>query len=176
MDIVKKDIGDNAEAEVVLYQPDSSIHIEVLVEGETVWLTQQQIAQLFDKSVSVISRHISNIIKDGELDEDSVCKESLRTAADGKKYRTKFYNLDVIISVGYRVKSIVGTKFRQWANSVLRQYLLRGYAVHQQLMLMESRIERKLCAHHDEIQNIKAIQQQQQEQLDFFCPHKPASS
>ena len=168
MDIVKKDIGGNAEAEVVLYQPDSSIHIEVLVEGETVWLTQQQMSELFSTTRNNITLHIRNIFKEGELNEDSVCKESLRTASDGKKYRTKFYNLDVIISVGYRVKSIVGTKFRQWANSVLRQYLLRGYAVHQQLMLMESRIERKLCAHHDEIQNIKAIQQQQQEQFDFF--------
>ena len=147
MDIVKKDIGGNAEAEVVLYQPDSRIHIEVLVEGETVWLTQQQMSELFSTTRNNITLHIRNIFKEGELNEDSVCKESLRTAADGKKYRTKFYNLDVIISVGYRVKSIVGTKFRQWANSVLRQYLLRGYAVHQQLMLMESRIERKLCAH-----------------------------
>lgn len=168
MDIDKKDIGGNAEAEVVLYQPDSSIHIEVLVEGETVWLTQQQMSELFSTTRNNITLHIRNIFKEGELYEDSVCKESLRTAADGKKYRTKFYNLDVIISVGYRVKSIVGTKFRQWANSVLRQYLLRGYAVHQQLILMESRIERKLCAQHDEIQNIKAIQQQHQEQLDFF--------
>ena len=168
MDIAKKDLGGNAEAEVVLYQPDSSIHIEVLVEGETVWLTQQQMSELFSTTRNNITLHIRNIFNEGELDEDSVCKESLRTAADGKKYRTKFYNLDVIISVGYRVKSIVGTKFRQWANSVLRQYLLRGYAVHQQLMLMESRIEGKLCAQHDEIQTIKAIQQRQQEQLDFF--------
>ncbi len=150
MDIIKKDLGDNAEAEVVLYQPDSSIHIEVLVEGETVWLTQQQMSELFSTTRNNITLHIRNIFNEGELDEDSVCKESLRTAADGKKYRTKLYNLDVIISVGYRVKSIVGTKFRQWANSVLRQYLLRGYAVHQQLMLMESRIEGKLCAQHDE--------------------------
>ena len=163
MDIIKKDLGGNAEAEVVLYQPDSSIRIEVLVEGETVWLTQQQMSELFSTTRNNITLHIRNIFNEGELDEDSVCKESLRTAADGKKYRTKFYNLDVIISVGYRVKSIVGTKFRQWANSVLRQYLLRGYAVHQQLMLMESRIEGKLCAQHDEIQTIKAIQQRQQE-------------
>ena len=116
MDIIKKDLGGNAEAEVVLYQPDSSIHIEVLVEGETVWLTQQQMSELFSTTRNNITLHIRNIFNEGELDEDSVCKESLRTAADGKKYRTKFYNLDVIISVGYRVKSIVGTKFRQWAN------------------------------------------------------------
>ena len=97
MDIVKKDIGGNAEAEVVLYQPDSSIHIEVLVEGETVWLTQQQMSELFSTTRNNITLHIRNIFKEGELNEDSVCKESLRTAADGKKYRTKFYNLDVIV-------------------------------------------------------------------------------
>ena len=97
MDIVKKDIGGNAEAEVVLYQPDSSIHIEVLVEGETVWLTQQQMSELFSTTRNNIILHIRNIFKEGELNEDSVCKESLRTAADGKKYRTKFYNLDVIV-------------------------------------------------------------------------------
>ena len=168
MDIIKKDLGDNAEAEVVLYQPDSSIHIEVLVEGETVWLTQQQMSELFSTTRNNITLHIRNIFNEGELDEDSVCKESLRTAADGKKYRTKFYNLDVIISVGYRVKSIVGTKFRQWANSVLKQYLLRGYAVHQQIKLLEQRVDDKLLIQHDEIRLIRERQDRQQEQLDFF--------
>ena len=85
MDIAKKDLGGNAEAEVVLYQPDSSIHIEVLVEGETVWLTQQQMSELFSTTRNNITLHIRNIFNEGELDEDSVCKESLRTAADGKK-------------------------------------------------------------------------------------------
>ena len=80
MDIIKKDLGDNAEAEVVLYQPDSSIHIEVLVEGETVWLTQQQMSELFSTTRNNITLHIRNIFNEGELDEDSVCKESLRTA------------------------------------------------------------------------------------------------
>ena len=168
MDIIKKDLGVNAEAEVVLYQPDSSIHIEVLVEGETVWLTQQQMSELFSTTRNNITLHIRNIFNEGELDEDSVCKESLRTAADGKKYRTKFYNLDVIISVGYRVKSIVGTKFRQWANSVLKQYLLRGYAVHQQIKLLEQRVDDKLLIQHDEIRLIRERQDRQQEQLDFF--------
>ena len=168
MDIAKKDLGGNAEAEVVLYQPNSSIHIKVLVEGETVWLTQQQMSELFSTTRNNITLHIRNIFNEGELDEDSVCKESLRTAADGKKYRTKFYNLDVIISVGYRVKSIVGTKFRQWANSVLKQYLLRGYAVHQQIKLLEQRVDDKLLIQHDEIRLIRERQDRQQEQLDFF--------
>ena len=161
MDIIKKDLGVNAEAEVVLYQPDSSIHIEVLVESETVWLTQQQMSELFSTTRNNITLHIRNIFNEGELDEDSVCKESLRTAADGKKYRTKFYNLDVIISVGYRVKSIVGTKFRQWANSVLKQYLLRGYAVHQQIKLLEQRVDDKLLIQHDEIRLIRERQDRQ---------------
>ena len=143
MDIIKKDLGVNAEAEVVLYQPDSRLLATTLLS-------------------------ISEICNEGELDEDSVCKESLRTAADGKKYRTKFYNLDVIISVGYRVKSIVGTKFRQWANSVLKQYLLRGYAVHQQIKLLEQRVDDKLLIQHDEIRLIRERQDRQQEQLDFF--------
>ena len=152
MDIAKKDLGGNSQ--IVLYQPNETISIEVLVEGETVWLTQQQMSELFSTTRNNITLHIRNIFNEGELDEDSVCKESLRTAADGKKYRTKFYNLDVIISVGYRVKSIVGTKFRQWANSVLKQYLLRGYAVHQQIKLLERRVDDKLLIQHDEIRLI----------------------
>ena len=97
MDIVKKDIGGNAEAEVVLYQPDSSIHIEVLVEGETVWLTQQQIADLFGTKRPAITKHLSNIFNSGELDKDSVSSILEHTAADGKTYKTLFYNLDVIV-------------------------------------------------------------------------------
>ena len=88
-----------------MYQPDETIRLEVRVESETVWLTQQQMAELFMTTRNNITLHIGNIFKEGELDKDSVCKESLLTAADGKKYWTKFYNLDVIISVGYRVKS-----------------------------------------------------------------------
>ena len=88
---------DNLLRKYAEYQPDSSIHIEVLVEGETVWLTQQQMSELFSTTRNNITLHIRNIFKEGELNEDSVCKESLRTAADGKKYRTKFYNLDVIV-------------------------------------------------------------------------------
>ncbi len=106
--------------EIVLYQPNDQLSIEVKLENETVWLTQQQMAMLFNTTRNNITLHIGNIFKEGELDKDSVCKESLLTAADGKVYTTNFYNLDVIISVGYRVKSIVGTKFRQWANKVKR--------------------------------------------------------
>ena len=140
MDIVKKDIGGNAEAEVVLYQPDSSIHIEVLVEGETVWLTQQQIADLFGTKRPAITKHLSNIFNSGELDKDSVSSILEHTAADGKTYKTLFYNLDAILSVGYRVNSINATSFRRWASTVLKQYLLRGYAVQQQIQHLERQI------------------------------------
>ena len=104
------------KGEIVLYQPDDNVRLEVRIQDDTVWLTQQQMAELFNTTRNNITLHIGNIFKEGELEVNSVRKESLLTAADGKKYRTKFYNLDVIISVGYRVKSQVGTRFRQWAN------------------------------------------------------------
>ena len=120
--------------EIVLYQPDETLRLEVRLEQETLWLTQAQMAVLFLTTRNNITLHIRNIFKEGELQEISVSKESLLTAADGKKYNTKFYNLDVIISVGYRVKSIRGTYFRIWAMKVLKTYLLRGYSVNQQLL------------------------------------------
>ena len=116
-----------------MYQPDETIRLEVRVENETVWLTQQQMADLFQTTRNNITLHIGNIFKEGELVETSVRKDSLLTATDGKKYRTKIYNLDVIISVGYRVKSKRGTLFRQWANQILKDYLLKGYSINKNL-------------------------------------------
>ena len=172
MDIVKKDIGGNAEAEVVLYQPDSSIHIEVLVEGDTVWLTQQQIADLFGTKRPAITKHLSNIFNSGELDKDSVSSILEHTAADGKTYKTLFYNLDAILSVGYRVNSINATSFRRWASTVLKQYLLRGYAVQRQIQQLERQIDLRLTTlqSHTETQigEVRRQLQQHQEQLDFF--------
>ena len=172
MDVVKKDIGGNAEAEVVLYQPDSSIHIEVLVEGETVWLTQQQIADLFGTKRPAITKHLSNIFNSGELDKDSVSSILEHTAADGKTYKTLFYNLDAILSVGYRVNSINATSFRRWASTVLKQYLLRGYAVQRQIQQLERQIDLRLTTlqSHTETQigEVRRQLQQHQEQLDFF--------
>ena len=107
------------KGEIVMYQPDETIRLEVRVENETVWLTQQQMAELFEATKQNVSLHINNIFKEDELDRLSVVKDSLTTARDGKRYKTKFYNLDVIISVGYRIKSKRGTLFRQWANRVL---------------------------------------------------------
>lgn len=112
--------------------PDNQAEISVLFDGDTVWLTQQQMASLFSQTKQNISLHISNIFKEGELTADSVVKDSLTTAADGKKYKTKLYNLDVIISVGYRVKSLRGTQFRQWATRRLKDYLVQGYAINEQ--------------------------------------------
>ena len=131
------------ENEIILYQPDSSFSLEVRIEDETVLLTQKQMTELFQTSRNNITLHINNIFREGELRENSVCKESLLTAADGKKYKTKFYSLDVIISVGYRVKSIRGTQFRIWALGVLKDYLLKGYSVNQRYLDLENRIDRK---------------------------------
>jgi len=130
------------KADIVIYNPldASNFQIEVRVEDDTVWLTQAQMAELFDTTRNNVTLHIGNVFKEKELDQDSVGKESLHTAQDGKKYKTKFYNLDVIISVGYRVKSQRGTQFRIWANKVLKDYLLKGYVVNHRLVKVESDI------------------------------------
>lgn len=149
------------ENEIILYQPDSTLSLDVRVENETVWLTQAQLTELFQTTRNNITLHIRNIFKEGELEESSVCKESLLTAADGKRYKTKFYSLDVIISVGYRVKSIRGTQFRIWANKILKDYLLRGYSVNQRLLYMESRIDRRLLEHDKRLDDLT-------DKVDFF--------
>ena len=112
---------------IIYNSEDGQIKIEVRLEDENVWLTQNAMAQLFDTTKQNISLHIKNIFEEKELEEKTVVKENLTTAQDGKKYRTKFYNLDLIISVGYRVKSIRGTQFRIWANKLIRDYLIKGY-------------------------------------------------
>jgi hypothetical protein len=128
-------------AEVLIYQPDNATSmIEVKLEDETVWLTQAQMSELFQTTRNNITLHISNVFKEKELEQTSVCKDSLLTAEDGKKYKTKFYNLDVIISVGYRVKSKRGTQFRIWANQVLKDYLLKGYVINQRIDKIESKL------------------------------------
>ena len=126
--------------EIVLYNPDDTIRLEVRMNDETVWLSQAQMAELFATTRNNITLHISNIFKEGELEYDSVCKDSLLTASDGKKYKTKLYNLDVIISVGYRVKSLRGTQFRQWALKDKKDYLLKGYSVNQRIERLEQRV------------------------------------
>ena len=151
--------------EVVLYQPNDTIRLEVRLDQETVWLTQYQLSILFGKDRSVITRHIKNIFNQGELDSKSNV-HFLHIPNSDKP--VKFYNLDVILSVGYRVHSTQGILFRRWSSSVLKQYLLRGYSINQQLIQMEDRIDRRLESQHDEIQRIKEIQEKQQSQIDFF--------
>jgi len=130
--------------EIILYQPDDkSTRLSVRIEDETVWLTQAQMAELFQTTRNNATLHISNIFKEKELEENSVCKDYLLTAKDGKNYKTKLYNLDVIVSVGYRVKSKRGTQFRIWANQVLKDYLLKGYAINHRI----ERVEKKLLEH-----------------------------
>ena len=160
----------DSDSQIVLYQPNESITLEVKIDAahDTVWLTQQQIVDLFGTKQPAISKHLTNIFKSGELDKDSVHSILEYTATDGKTYKTQFYNLDAIISVGYRVNSVNATAFRRWATSVLRQYLLKGYSVNQQLLQMEQRIDSKLLQQHDEMQQIRQRQDQQQQQLDFF--------
>ncbi|MDO4757184.1 MAG: virulence protein RhuM/Fic/DOC family protein, partial [Parabacteroides sp.] len=120
----------NKKNELVIFETaDNEIKLDVPIEGETVWLTQAQMTQLFETTKQNVSLHINNCFREGELDKDSVVKDFLTTAKDGKNYKTKYYNLDVIISVGYRVKSKRGVEFRKWANSILKQYILQGYAV-----------------------------------------------
>ncbi len=118
------------KSEIILYQTeDNQTRIEVRLENETVWLTQAQMAELFQTSVPNVSMHIRNIFQEKELLPDSVVKEFLTTAADGKKYQTRFYNLDIIISLGYRVKSHRGTQFRIWATQRLREYIVKGFTL-----------------------------------------------
>ena len=118
------------KSEIVLYQTEDGLsQIQLRAAGGTVWLTQREMAELFDATKQNVSLHLKNIFEDGDLSEDSVVKESLRTAADGKNYVTKFYNLDAILAVGYRVRSPRGAQFRRWASSVLKEYLLKGFAM-----------------------------------------------
>ncbi|MBQ1697414.1 MAG: virulence RhuM family protein [Bacteroidales bacterium] len=129
--------------EIILYQPDETIKLEVRLENETVWLTQQQMAELFVTTPQNITMHIRNIYKEGELMTEATCKDFLQVRKEGTrevKRIQKIYNLDVIISVGYRVKSFRGTQFRQWALRVLKDYLLKGYSVNQRLERLEQRV------------------------------------
>ena len=120
----------NEQNNFIMYTTDDGqVDIEVRLEDENVWLTQNSMAELFDTTKQNISLHIKNIFEEKELEENSVVKECLTTAKDGKNYKTKFYNLDLIISVGYRVRSVRGTRFRIWANKLIKEYLIKGYNI-----------------------------------------------
>lgn len=138
--------------EIIIYNaPDDSVEVRVQFDGQTVWLTQSEMGELFEQTKQNISLHINNCFREGELNANSVVKDSLTTASDGKKYKTKSYNLDVIISVGYRVKSKRGTQFRIWANNVLKDYLIKGYAVN----------EKRLHESQQQLQEFKTLAQLQ---------------
>ena len=120
----------NEQSDFIIFKTqDEKISVDVRFENETVWLTQDQMAMLFDKAKSTISEHIKHIFEEGELDENSVVRKFRTTAADGKNYEVNYYNLDVIISVGYRVKSLRGTQFRQWATKRLNEYIRKGFTM-----------------------------------------------
>ncbi len=151
------------DSQIVLYQPDESISLQVKIDGDfrTVWLSIDQMAELFGRDRSVIGKHVRAIFKEGELQKDSVWAKFAYTASDGKMYQVDYYNLDVIISVGYRVKSAQGTRFRIWATSVLRDYLLQGYSVNRHLIALQENMDKRMT-------RIEDTQAKQQEQLDFF--------
>ena len=160
--------------EIVLYNPDDTIRLEVRMNEETVWLNRNQIAQLFGRDVKTIGKHINNALRE-ELASDfrhsgtsssdsahtSVVAKIATTATDGKTYLVEYYSLDVILSVGYRVKSSRGIEFRRWANSVLREYILRGHAINQRILAVEERVDSRLIAQERRLEAVE-------EKIDFF--------
>ena len=149
------------QGEIILYQPDESVRMEVRIEDETVWLTQAQIAELFETKRQAITKHLKNIFQSGELNENSVCSILALTASDGKSYKTKTYNLDAIISVGYRVNSKNATLFRRWASQVLKDYLLKGHVINQRISNLEQRVDAKFLSYDMQLTRLN-------EKVDFF--------
>ena len=156
--------GTNNHSMVIYHSEDDTVQLEVQLSDETVWLTQKQMSWLFDTSSQNITIHINNIYKERELVKAATCKDFLQVQNEGGRTiqrKVKHYNLDVIISVGYRVKSLRGTQFRQWVNRVLKEYLLRGYSINQHLVLMEQRFDHRLQEHAEQIHHLE-------EKVDFF--------
>lgn len=157
------------KGEIILYQPNANIRLEVRFEDETVWLTQQQIADLFGTKRPAITKHLSNIFKSGELDEQSTCSILEHMGNDGKQqYQTRYYNLDAILSVGYRVNSVNATAFRRWATSVLKNYLIQGYSVNRHLVAIQQQIDNRF----NQLE-IKVEEHQQQLDLIIKSSEKP---
>lgn len=155
--VLKEDASNRGE--IVLYQPDDVTRLEVRVNEDTVWLTQAQLSSLFQKDQSVIARHIKNVFSEGELNEEGNMHILHNTLSRYKPVR--IYSLDVIISVGYRVRSFRGTQFRRWANTVLKEYLLKGYSINQRLNAIEDKLDRKIMEYeHRLVEN--------EQKIDFF--------
>lgn len=144
--------------EIVVYQPDDTMRLEVRLQDETVWLSQEQMCQLFQRDQSVVARHIKNAFAEGEVDETNNM-QILHKIRRGRPL--VLYSLDVIISVGYRVKSLRGTQFRRWATGVLKDYLLRGYAINQRLNQLEDKVDRRLSKTERDVIDLKG-------KVDFF--------
>ena len=158
------DIMSKIENQIVVYQPNETVRLDVRLENETVWLNQSRLGDLFGVDWTVINRHIHNIYKTGELDMDSTCAKIAQVQNEGGRSITRtipFYNLDMIIAVGYRVNSLQATRFRQWATKVLRDYLLRGYSINARMSQIEDRIDRRLFGYDKRIETLE-------EKVDFF--------
>ncbi len=151
-----------SENQIVIYQSNETVRLDMRVENETVWLTQEQIANLFGTKRPAITKHLANIYKSGELERDGTCSILEHMGNDGRRsYRTMFYNLDAILSVGYRVNSRNATLFRRWATQVLKAYLLKGYAVNTRLSQLEDKVDRRLAKTEADVADLK-------EKVDFF--------
>lgn len=162
---------EDVRGEIVLYQPDETIRMEVRLAEETVWLTQTQIIDLFKSSKANISEHITNIYEQGELVYGATVRNFRTVQKEGNRTVTRtltYYNLDVIISVGFRVNAKRGIRFRQWANGVIKSYLLRGYAINQSFQRLEQRMDSRLDAQQRQIQKIESTLADHQEKIDFF--------
>lgn len=155
------------QGEIILYQPDEAVKLEVRLEDETVWLTQAQIAELFGTEVPAISKHIRNIIRSGELEKEATVSkmEIVRLEGSRKVKRViDIYNLDMILSIGYRVNSRNATQFRRWANKVLKEYLLKGYSINQRINQLENKMESRLAAHDRQLEELT-------NKVDFLSVH-----
>lgn len=162
-------MGELSNVRTVVYKGYGDSELEVKTDGETVWLTQNQMSQLFGRDQSVIARHVGNVFKEGELDRDSVYAKFAYTAADGKTYQVAYYNLDVVISVGYRVKSLQGTRFRQWATRMLREMLLNRLDEVKQI----AKLTRRVDAIETDVKQIKGGMSYLVKQLSEPQPEPP---
>ena len=159
---------ENTENQIVVYQPNETVRLDVRLENETVWLNQSRLAELFCVDRTVVNRHIHNIYKTGELDESATCAKIAQVQVEGKRSISRtipFYNLDMIIAVGYRVNSLQATRFRQWATKILREYLLRGYVVNTRLVMLEDKVDRRLAKTEADVAELK-------DKVDFFVQTK----
>ena len=153
-----------SENQIVVYQPNETVRLDVRIENRTVWLSQKQMAELFGCSSENIIVHLKKIYREEELSEAATAKENLVVQTEGNRTvsrKIKFYNLDAIISVGFRVNTKLGIQFRQWANGVIQSYLLKGYAINERLNMLEDRVDRRMAKTEADVAELK-------DKVDFF--------